>query len=108
MFNGFYSGKEVLVTGHTGFKGAWLSLWLEKLGAKVSGVSLPAPASPSLHEIIRPKTFAEEFVCDIRQLEALAEAVKRARPRIVFHLAAQAVVRRSYDDPLETLQTNVL
>src|SRR5882672_6997692 len=108
MFNGFYQGKRVLVTGHTGFKGGWLSLWLKKLGAAVSGVSLPPPSAPSLHELITAHAFAEQVTCDIRDLDSLAAAVKKIQPEVIFHLAAQPLVRRSYAEPLATFQTNAL
>jgi CDP-glucose 4,6-dehydratase len=108
MFNGFYQGRRVLVTGHTGFKGGWLSLWLRQLGAQVWGVSLPAPAQPNFHEIISPHAFAGEIQCDIRNSETLAAAVKKIRPEVLFHLAAQPIVRLSYSEPLATLQTNAL
>ena len=108
MFGGFYKGKKVLVTGHTGFKGGWLSLWLHKLGASVSGLSLPAPTNPNLYEIIKSDCFKGEFECDIRNLEGLAMAVKQIQPDVVFHLAAQPIVRLSYVEPLETLHTNVI
>src|SRR5258706_4708323 len=108
MFNNFYKGKRVLVTGHTGFKGGWLSLWLKKLGATVWGISLPPPTKPNLHEIIKPHAFAGEIECDIRNLDSLGAAVKKVQPEVVFHLAAQPIVRRSYTEPLETLQTNAV
>jgi CDP-glucose 4,6-dehydratase len=108
MFNGYYQGKRVLVTGHTGFKGGWLSLWLSQLGARVTGISLPPPTQPSLHEVIAPKAFAGQIECDIRELEPLAKAIATAQPEILFHLAAQPLVRRSYAEPLETLQTNTV
>src|SRR5215831_9234000 len=104
MFQGHYQGKRVLVTGHTGFKGAWLSLWLNELGAKVHGLSLPPPTNPNLHEVIAEHTFAAQTECDIRDLPKLAEAVKQIRPDIIFHLAAQPIVRLSYAQPLETFQ----
>lgn len=107
MFSSFYSGKRVLVTGHTGFKGAWLSLWLKDLGARVYGLSLQPPTNPNLHEIIRTHAFAEEIECDIRNGKAVADHVRRLKPDVVLHLAAQPIVRRSYAEPLETLETNV-
>jgi CDP-glucose 4,6-dehydratase len=108
MFNGYYKGKRVLVTGHTGFKGAWLSLWLQKLEARVTGISLPPPTDPNLHQLIAPGSFAEEIECDVRDSKTLSDAIAEARPEIVFHLAAQPLVRRSYAEPLETLQTNAV
>ncbi len=108
MFNGFYQGKRVLVTGHTGFKGGWISLWLKQLGAAVWGVSLPPPTHPNLHEIIHPQAFAGEIECDIRRLDELASGVKRIQPDVIFHMAAQPIVRRSYSEPLETFETNAV
>ena len=108
MFNGFYQGKRVLVTGHTGFKGGWVSLWLKQLGAAVWGVSLPPPTHPNLHEIIKSHAFAGEIECDIRRLDALAAAVKKIQPEVIFHMAAQPLVRRSYIEPLETFETNAV
>lgn len=108
MFAGYYQNRRVLVTGHTGFKGAWLSLWLQRLGARVTGLALPAPTHPNLHAVIQPGTFEREIMCDIRDARALAVAVKEAQPEILFHLAAQPLVRLSYREPLATLDTNVL
>lgn len=108
MFAGFYEKQRVLVTGHTGFKGAWLSYWLKQLGAEVHGLSLPAPTHPNLHEVIQASTFASESVCDIRDLAALTTALQKIQPLVIFHLAAQPIVRRSYVEPLETLETNAL
>jgi CDP-glucose 4,6-dehydratase len=108
MFNSFYQGRRVLVTGHTGFKGAWMSLWLHHLGAKVGGISLPAPTNPSLHEVLGSQVFEQETTCDIRELPMLQAAVRQFQPELVFHMAAQPLVRRSYVEPLETFHTNAL
>src|SRR6266404_5565455 len=108
MFNGCYHGKRVLVTGHTGFKGGWISLWLKQLSAEVYGVSLPPPTYPNLHEIIKSHSFAAEIECDIRNLDALTAAVTKVQPEVIFHMAAQPIVRRSYTEPLETFQTNAV
>src|SRR5439155_24694901 len=91
-----------------GFQGGWLSLWLKELGAKVSGLGLPPPTHPNLHEIIKGEAFARDLICDIRGLPKLTAAIKKARPQLIFHLAAQPIVRRSYAEPLETFQTNAL
>ena len=108
MFLNYYQGKRVLVTGHTGFKGAWLSLWLKQLGARVIGLSLPAPTQPNLHELVGAHACEREITCDIRDAGALQAAVADARPDVILHLAAQALVRRSYAAPLETLVTNAI
>ena len=108
MFLGYYHGKRVLVTCHTGFKGGWLSLWLKSLGARVHGISLPPPTHPNFYEVIQSHAFASETICDIRDLESLAATVKEITPEIIFHLAAQPIVRRSYANPLETFNTNAV
>lgn len=106
MFDGVYSGCRVLVTGHTGFKGSWLALWLQQLGAQVAGLALPADSSPSHWELLGLDV--EGRTVDIRDAEAVRSAVAGFRPEIVFHLAAQALVRPSYEDPLATWATNVM
>ncbi|WP_117190947.1 CDP-glucose 4,6-dehydratase [Rhizobium terrae] len=103
---GFWAGKRVLLTGHTGFKGSWLSLWLTRLGAEVTGISLPPETEPSLFVLARPELKQSHFQ-DIRDAEALADLVRAAAPEIVLHLGAQALVRASYRDPLGTFATNV-
>lgn len=108
MFAGAYQGKRVFLTGHTGFKGGWLALWLKQLGATVHGYSLPAPTQPSLYESTRSVPLAADVTGDVADLPRLQQALAQAAPDIVFHLAAQPLVRASYAQPLETLRTNVL
>ena len=101
-----YNGKTVLLTGHTGFKGSWLSEWLLSLGAKVVGVSLDPVDDPSLFEQLRLKDRMEHHILDIRAADKLGQLVEATQPDVVFHLAAQALVRYSYAYPLETFMTN--
>lgn len=104
----FWRGKRVLLTGHTGFKGAWLAIWLHRLGARVTGIALPPAAAPNLFEPARVAELLDSRMCDIRHAATLAPMVREARPEIVFHLAAQALVRASYAAPLDTFATNVM
>jgi CDP-glucose 4,6-dehydratase len=104
-----WQGRRVLVTGHTGFKGAWLALWLHRLGARVSGLSTDPPTTPSLFDVARVSAVMEADVrADVRDREAVRAAVTGAAPEVVFHLAAQALVRPALEDPGPTFATNVL
>ena len=103
----FWRGKRVLLTGHTGFKGAWMALWLHRLGAQVTGVSLSPATTPNLFTLANIETIADSHFCDIRESTALATLINKAQPEIVFHLAAQALVHARYSDPLTTFATNV-
>ena len=104
----FYKGKKVLVTGHTGFKGAWLCRMLSKYGAVVAGYSLVPPTSPSLYEIANIDMDIESYIGDIRDYDHLNSVFDGFQPEIVFHLAAQPIVRDSYKDPRGTYETNVM
>ena len=104
----FWSGRRVLVTGHNGFKGSWLALWLAEMGAEVHGFSAPLRAGPSLFELARVDEVAEGTDGDIRDPSAVRAAFDSARPEVVLHLAAQPIVRRSYGDPAETYAINVM
>jgi CDP-glucose 4,6-dehydratase len=108
MTSDFWRGRRVLVTGHTGFKGSWLSIWLDMLGAQVFGYALDPPTQPSLHERAGLAERMQSTIGDIRDLPALSAAIGEARPEIVIHMAAQSLVLRSYEDPVETYATNVL
>lgn len=108
MNPGFWADKVVLLTGHTGFKGAWLSIWLKKLGAKVVGYSLQPQTTPSLFMLAQVADGIESIEGDVRNLDNLRAVVSRHRPDIVIHMAAQALVRYSYHHPVETYATNVM
>jgi len=104
----FWRNKKVFLTGHTGFKGAWLSLWLQHLGAKVTGYSLAPPTQPNLFDQARVAQGMESFIGNVCDEAGLKQALQNACPDIVLHMAAQALVRHSYDDPVGTYQTNVM
>lgn len=104
----FWQGKRVLLTGHTGFKGTWMALWLESLGAQVSGFGLAPDSDPSLFELLSPWNGIQSTIGDVRDADAIQKSIREADPEIVIHMAAQALVRRSYRDPLETLSSNVM
>ena len=104
-----YRGKRVLVTGHTGFKGSWLCEWLLALGAEVHGFALEPPTRPSLFKQLKlAKRIASHTIGDIRDLPAVERTMRRVKPDFVFHLAAQPLVRLSYEKPVETFETNVM
>ncbi|WP_029978816.1 CDP-glucose 4,6-dehydratase [Pseudomonas sp. PH1b] len=106
--NGFWSGKKVFLTGHTGFKGGWLALWLRELGAEVQGYALPAATTPSLWQEAGLDRLITGDLADIRDLAAITRAVQAFAPDVVFHLAAQPLVREAYRTPVETYATNVM
>lgn len=106
--NSFWSGKRVLITGHTGFKGGWLTIWLKRLGADVTGISLPSGTTPSLFEIAQVTRGIQSHICDISEAAVLRQLITMAKPEVIFHLAAQPLVRESYRNPLKTFATNIM
>ena len=108
MNRAFWKGKKVLVTGHTGFKGSWLSLWLQSMGADVTGYALAPPTQPCLFDILNVAQGITSIRADVRNLEQLEAVIVEHEPEIIFHLAAQPLVRHSYEHPVETYSTNVM
>jgi CDP-glucose 4,6-dehydratase len=108
QFGNIYKGKRILITGHTGFKGSWLSMWLNRLGANVYGYALAPPTRPSLFELLQLEREIEHQEADIRDQEQLVKSIGRIKPDIIFHLAAQSLVRESYLVPYITIETNVI
>jgi CDP-glucose 4,6-dehydratase len=108
MFKNIYRDKKVLITGHTGFKGSWLTVWLLKLGAQVIGISKDIPTNPSMFEELQIKEKIKHYQMDIRDLDELSEVILLEDPDFVFHLAAQSIVSTSYINPIETISSNVM
>ena len=108
VFDGTYDGLPVIVTGHTGFKGGWLCWWLHRLGARVTGLGLPPATTPSLFRLLGLESRLSHHLVDLRDAEEVHRVVQQTRPRLVFHLAAQALVRRSYAEPRLTWETNLV
>ena len=108
MLKKYFYKKTVIVTGHTGFKGSWLTLWLTILGARVVGLSLDVPTSPSLFNVLKLKNRIVDIRADVRNLKKMIKIFKKYSPDYVFHLAAQPLVKRSYKNPLYTFTTNFL
>lgn len=107
LFGGIYKGRRILVTGHTGFKGSWLCLWLTSLGARVTGVALAPDTEPSHWDLLNLEE-VDDLRVDLRNRDAVRQTLEQVKPEIVFHLAAQPLVRRSYREPLLTFDTNVM
>ena len=108
LFGDIYKGKKIFVTGHTGFKGSWLCLWLYSLGAEVIGYALNPPTNPSLFALCNVDDLVESIIADIRDIESLTKAIYRTKPEIVIHMAAQSLVNDSYKIPLETYAINTM
>ena len=104
----FWKGKTVLVTGHTGFKGSWLSLWLQKLKTNVIGYSKTIPTKPSLFELANVDEGMISIFDDVQNLDMLKNTIKKYEPEVIFHMAAQSLVRESYKEPIETFSTNII
>ncbi|MFO0941606.1 MAG: CDP-glucose 4,6-dehydratase [Pirellulales bacterium] len=107
-YGNYYAGKKVLVTGHTGFKGSWLSTWLNMMGAKVYGIALEPATDPSMFQAVGLENSTSHHVLDIRNKAELSSLVKKIQPDVVLHMAAQALVFAAYDDPISTIETNAI
>src|SRR3569833_2081182 len=104
----FWKARRVFLTGHTGFKGSWLSLWLSEMGAEVVGYALEPPTAPSLYEQARVDSALRSIIGDVRDFPMLSAAIADFKPEVVLHLAAQSVVRTGYEDPVGTYASNVM
>ena len=104
----FWRNRKVFLTGHTGFKGSWLSLWLDALGAKVTGYALEPPTQPNLFEQAGVGELVRSIIADIRDFPRLKSALVECKPDVVIHMAAQSLVRHGYEDPIETYSCNVM
>ena len=107
-FNNIFKNKKTLITGNTGFKGSWLSVWLLKLGASVFGLSKDIPTNPSMYEDLGLENKLNHFEKDVRDLDSLVSVVNETKPDFIFHLAAQPLVSVSYTNPAETISTNII
>src|SRR5690349_8738462 len=103
-----YRDRKVMITGHTGFKGSWFSLWLAKAEAQVYGYSLPPPGNPALFDLLQLKDIVQHQIADIRDFNQLSKTIFRIKPDIIFHFAAQSLVGASYASPLETIEVNTV
>lgn len=108
LFGGIFRDKKVVITGDTGFKGAWLTLWLTEMGARVTGVAVDIPTKPALFQVLQLKNHIQHIEADIRDASMMQQIILEEKPDFLFHLAAQPIVSRSYADPVETMQTNVM
>ena len=108
MNQSFWKNKKILITGHTGFKGSWLTIWLKKLGADITGFSKSVPTNPSLFETVNIEKDIKSVVGNIKNYELLKETISKCEPEIIFHMAAQSLVIKSYSNPIETFSTNVM
>jgi CDP-glucose 4,6-dehydratase len=108
MNQSFWKNKKILITGHTGFKGSWLTVWLKKLGADITGFSKSVPTNPSLFETVNIEKDVKSVVGNIQNYELLKETISKCEPEIIFHMAAQSLVIKSYSNPIETFSTNVM
>jgi len=104
----FWEGKTVLITGHTGFKGSWLSIWLQKLNVNLIGISKSIPTNPSMYELAKVEKGMTSILGDIRDYNTIFKTIKQNNPDIIIHMAAQSILRESYDNPVETYETNVM
>ena len=107
MFNNFFKNKRVLITGHTGFKGAWLSFYLYLLGSRLMGISLRPSTKPSLYEILDLRNKLDSNFINILDKKKMERKILNFKPEIIFHLAAQAIIKKSYKDPVKTWKTNL-